>query len=51
MWLVQRAPLVPMGSLEIWTMISCPSRTTSRMGVDFEIRFGTAPFVFRELVR
>ena len=32
-------------------MISCPSRTTSRMGVNLEMRLGTAPFVLRELVR
>ena len=38
MWLEQRAPLVPMGSLVIWTMISWPSLTTSRIGVDFERR-------------
>ncbi len=51
MWLVQRAPFVPIGSFEIWTMISCPSRTTSRMGVDLEIRFGTAPLPLLLLLR
>jgi hypothetical protein len=43
MWLVTRAPLVPMGSLEIWTMTSWPSRTTSRIGVCLEMRDGS-PF-------
>ncbi len=38
MWLEQRAPFVPMGSLVIWTMISWPSFTTSRIGVDLESR-------------